>query len=352
MKWRLQELNNQDTNKKIRVCLIGCGRAGMIHAKSYAGHVRDAQLIALCDPFEENLRNAKADYDVKYCYTNYNDVMSNPEIDAVIVVTPTQFHHDIVIAAAKAKKHVFCEKPMANNEKECDEMIAACKENGVKLQLGFMRRFDKNFRRGKELIDQGYVGKVAMLKSNTYGPSEPKEWMYNVRNSYGPIGEVNSHDFDTLRWYAGSEVKWIHAVGNNFRSPEKAEQYPDFYDSCSVLLEFENGVIGTITGAQYVQYGYDSRAEILGTKGIVKVGSQNANDVELVTSDKQIHMDSTVSWTVLFSEAYIAEAKAFISCIINDTEPEVTGHDGKMALTLVNHGLTSILENRKVFMDE
>lgn len=344
--------NSENGRNKVRVCLIGCGRAGMIHAKSYAGHVRNAQLIAVCDPFEENLHNACTEYSVKYCYTDYHDVMKNPEIDAVIVVTPTQFHHDIVIAAARAKKHVFCEKPMAVDEKECDEMIAACAENGVKLQLGFMRRFDKNFRRGKELIDQGHIGKVTMLKSNTYGPSEPKEWMYDVRRNYGPIGEVNSHDFDTLRWYAGSEVKWIHAVGNNFRSLQKAEQYPEFYDSCSILLEFENGIIGTITGAQYVRYGYDSRTEILGTEGIVKVGTQKANEAELVTADKQIHMDSIVSWVDLFRDAYIAEAESFISCIINDTDPEVTGHDGKMALSLVKHGLTSILEKRPVCMDE
>ena len=341
-------MNNLGESNKIRVCLIGCGRAGMIHAKSYAGLVRNAQLIAVCDPVEENRRNACAEYSVKYCYSDYRDVMENPEIDAVIVVTPTQFHHEIVIAAARAQKHVFCEKPMAINEQECDEMIEACDENGVKLQLGFMRRFDKNFRRGKALIDQGQIGRVTMLKSNTYGPSEPKEWMYDVRRSYGPIGEVNSHDFDTLRWYAGSEVKWIHAVGNNFRSPQKAEQYPEFYDSCSVLMEFENGIIATITGAQYVRYGYDSRTEILGTQGIVKIGSQNANDVELITADKQIHMDSVGSWMNLFRDAYIAEAEAFISCIIRDTAPEVTGYDGKMALRLVNLGLTSILEKRPI----
>lgn len=344
--------NDRENNRKIRVCLIGCGRAGMIHARSYAGRVPGAQLIAVCDPDEENLRCACGEIPVKYRYTDYRDAMENPEIDAVAVVTPTQFHHDIVIAAAKAKKHVFCEKPMANSEQECDEMIEACAKNGVKLQVGFMRRFDKSFRRGKELIDRGCVGEVTMIKSNTYGPSEPKEWMYDVRRSYGPIGEVNSHDFDTLRWYAGSEVKWIHAVGNNFRSPQKAGQYPEFYDTCSVLMEFENGIIGTVTGAQYVRYGYDSRTEILGTQGIVKVGSQKANEVEMVTADRQIHMDSIDSWRTLFQDAYVAEAKAFIACIVNDTQPEVTGHDGKMALSLVKHGLKSILEKRPVRMDE
>ena len=333
--------------KKINVCLIGCGRAGMIHAGSYAG-IQDAELIAICDPCEENLEAAKRTLNVRYTYTDYRQVMQNPEIDAVIVVTPTQFHRDIVVAAANAKKHVFCEKPMASTVEECDEMIEACRVNGVKLQLGFMRRFDKNFRRGKELIDAGTVGRVTLLKSNTYGPSQPKEWMYDVRRNYGPIGEVNSHDFDTLRWYAGSEVKMIHAVGHNFRSPEAAERYPDYYDTCSVLLEFENGVVGVITGAQYVAYGYDARAEILGTDGIIKVGTQEMNAVEAVTRDGKITADSVDSWRTLFRAAYAEEDKAFIRSIVENTEPEVTGHDGKMALVLVQEGLRSLLEKRPV----
>ncbi len=335
---------------KVRVCLIGCGRAGMIHARSYAGSVRDAELIALCDPMVDNLRAAQAELNARYAYADYREALQNPEIDAVIVVTPTQFHRDIVIAAAKAKKHVFCEKPMASTARECDEMIEACRENGVKLQLGFMRRFDKSFRRGKALLDSGTVGRVTLLKSNTYGPSQPKVWMYDVRRNYGPIGEVNSHDFDTLRWYAGSEVKMIHAVGHNFRSPEVAAEYPDYYDTCSVLLEFENGIVGVITGAQYVAYGYDARAEILGTDGIIKVGAQQANTAEVVTRDQKIVADSMDSWRTLFREAYVEEDRAFVRCIIDGTEPEVTGHDGKMALVLVQEGLRSILEKRPVFI--
>ena len=334
--------------EKVRVCLIGCGRAGMIHAHNYAGRVPGAELIALCDPFEESLNAAQKELAVKYTYTDYREALKNEEIDAVVVVTPTGLHRDIVVAAANAGKHVFCEKPMADSAEECDEMIRACEENHVKLQLGFMRRFDKNFRRGKELLDEGRVGQVTCIRSNTYGPSEPKEWMYDVHKSYGPIGEVNSHDFDTVRWYAGSEVKKIHAIGHNFRSPEKAPEYPDYYDTCGVLMEFENGVIGIISGAQYVQFGYDSRTEILGTDGIIKVGTQKANSVETVTKDQECLTDSINSWRTLFADAYTAEACAFTKCILNDTEPEVTGHDGKMALVMVHSGLQSILEGREI----
>ena len=338
--------------KKVNVCVIGCGRAGMIHARSYMAGVNGAVLAALCDPSEENLSSAAEETGVTKTYADWREVMKDPDIDAVIVVTPTQYHRDVVVAAANAGKHVFCEKPMASDEKECDEMIEACRENKVKLQLGFMRRFDKNFRRGKQLLEEGSIGPVTLIKSNTYGPSEPKEWMFNVRKSYGPIGEVNSHDFDTLRWYAGSEVKMIHAIGNNFRSPEVKETYPEYYDTCSVLLEFENGVLGIITGAQYVRYGYDARTEILGTKGIIKVGSQNADATQVVTEKRLICADSVDSWRTLFLDAYRAEARAFIECILNDEEPQVTGRDGKMALILVNEGLRSILEQRPVFLKQ
>lgn len=202
------------------------------------------------------------------------------------------------------------------------------------------------------MLDSGAVGRATLLKSNTYGPSQPKAWMYDVRRNYGPIGEVNSHDFDTLRWYAGSEVKMIHAVGHNFRSPEVAAEYPDYYDTCSVLLEFENGIVGVITGAQYVAYGYDARAEILGTDGIIRVGAQQANTAEVVTRDQKIVTDSMDSWRTLFREAYVEEDRAFVRCIIDGTEPEVTGHDGKMALVLVQEGLRSILEKRPVFIQK
>lgn len=338
--------------EKIRLCLIGCGRAGMIHARDFMGGIPNAALTALCDPVEQMLENASQETGITKLYADWQDVMKDPEIDAVIVVTPTQFHRDIVIAAANAKKHVFCEKPMASTEEECDEMIAACEKNHVKLQIGFMRRFDKSFRRGKELLDAGTVGKATLIKSNTYGPSEPKEWMYDVRKNYGPIGEVNSHDFDTVRWYAGSEVNMIHAIGGNFRSTEKAQEYPEYYDTCTVMLRFENGTLGMITGAQYVKYGYDSRAEILGTDGIIKVGSQKANSVEVAKAGMELQGDSMDSWRTLFKDAYKEEDTAFVECIVNDTEPSVTGEDGKKALILVQEGLRSLLEHKAIYLHE
>ena len=337
----------------LTIGIIGAGRIGKVHLESISYHVKNATVKAVADPFMNDETKAFIEsFGVKDIYTDYKKILEDKDIDAVLVCSSTDTHASISIEAIEAGKHVFCEKPMAESARECDEMIEACRKAGVKLQIGFMRRFDRNFRRGKALIDAGAVGKVTSLRSNTHGPSEPQPWMFDVRTSYGPIGEVNSHDFDTLRWYAGSEVKRLYAVGHNFRSPEMAAQYPEYYDTCQTLLEFENGVIGTISGAQYVRYGYDSRAEILGTEGIIKVGTQHDNAVELTVADKRNIVDSVASWRDLFAAAYTAEDQAFADCVLNDTEPEVTGHDGKMALLLVNAGLRSILEKRPVEIAE
>jgi myo-inositol 2-dehydrogenase/D-chiro-inositol 1-dehydrogenase len=338
-------------DKRLGVCVIGCGRAGMIHARNYAGGVRGARLVALCDSSADNLRAAASELGVEKTYSDYRDVMADPDVDAVVVVTPTGMHCHVVKAAAKAGKHVFCEKPMATSAAEFDEMISVCKNAGVKLQIGFMRRFDKSFRHAKEVIDSGQIGDVTLIKSLTHGPSEPKEWMFDISRSSGPIGEVNSHDFDTLRWYADSEVKTIHAIGHNFRSPERAEEYPDYYDTVAVLLEFENGVIGMVDGAQYVQYGYDARAEVLGTKGNVCVGAQNADSVVVARAGMTLSSAAMPSWRTLFRDAYAEEARSFVRCVLDDVEPEVTGYDGKMALILVRDGLRSLLEHRPIAVE-
>ena len=333
----------------VNVALIGCGRAGMIHARDYVGKVSGARLVALCDPVPEALSAASAELGVERTYSDYHDVMADADVDAVVVVTPTNLHRDIVVCAAQAGKHVLCEKPMAASEAECDEMIEVCASAGVKLQLGFMRRFEESYVHAKELIDAGEIGEVVLVKSLTRGPSEPRAWMYDVRKSYGPIGEVNSHDLDTLRWLAGGEVKSIYSQGGNFRSPEVAADFPEWYDTVTMSLRFDDGKLGLIDGAQYVRYGYDARVEVLGTTGSIFIGRQPKEALIVTRADGLVTQPMTHSWTYLYREAYVAEDQAFIDAIIHNREPLVTGHDGKMAVRLVNMGLESLLTGQVVF---
>ena len=336
----------------VQCCLIGSGRAGMIHARNFAGRVQHAKLIAVCDPNLEALQAAKEELDCPFAYTDYREALKNPEIDAIILVSPTQYHKEIAVAAASAKKHVLCEKPLAVDELEAQEIIEACKKHQVKLQVGFMRRFDPSFVGAKEAVDAGEIGDVVLIKSLTHGPSEPKEWMFDIKHSSGPIGEVNSHDFDALRWIANSEIATVYAVGGNFRSPEVKEAYPDYYDTVALTVTFEDGKLGMIDGAQYVQYGYDARMEILGTKGSILVGDQGQYAITVANAEGKITTPAMPTWRYLFKEAYQLEDQAFINAILQDSEPLVTGYDGLMAIQAVRCGLTSLQEKRIVSLKE
>ncbi len=334
----------------VGVCLIGCGRAGLIHGRNFArGIIEGARLTALADPIPEALENAKKELGDLPAYTDYREALLRPDVDAVIIVSPTKYHCEIVLNAAAAGKHILCEKPMAMNEEECELMIEATKKHNVKLQIGFMRRFDASFVEAKNMLDAGEIGDVVLIKSHTRGPSIPQTWMYDIRKSNGPLAEVNSHDIDTLRWFGQSEFKSVYAISGNYRCPDAKRDFPDFYDNVLMTCSFENGVQGCIDGAQGVGYGYDAQTEIVGTHGVIRVGRTQEQFVTACSSkDGRIKTPHVTSWRKLFIDAYLAEDQHFVDCIEKDKMPSVTGLDGKMAVRVVNAGNLSILEKRIV----
>lgn len=330
------------SKRELGICLIGCGRAGMIHARNFMNKVPGARMAAVVDVVEDAARAAADELGIDKWYTDYRQMLDDETVDAVIVVSPTNLHRDIVIDCANAKKHIFCEKPMAMNIRECDEMIEACEKNNVKLQIGFMRRHDMSFREAKRLLEEGAIGDLVQIHSCTRGPSKPRPWMYDLKKSNGILAEVNSHDIDSIRWFAGSEIMELYAVAGNFRNPEARAEYPDYYDSVLMNGVFENGVQFSIDGAAYVQYGYDSKMEIVGTKGVLHVGRSDANFVKCTTVEKGTSTPFINSWMTLFTDAYLTEDIAFAEAIINDTPPVVTGWDGRQAVSIVEAGNRSI----------
>jgi myo-inositol 2-dehydrogenase/D-chiro-inositol 1-dehydrogenase/scyllo-inositol 2-dehydrogenase (NAD+) len=334
----------------IGLCLIGAGRAGMIHGRNFASRIPHAKMAAVSDTVEESARSAAEELGIASWYTDYRRALEDPGVDAVIVVTPTKFHHDMVIEAARAGKHILCEKPMAMNREECQGMIDAARENKVKLQIGFMRRFDANFRRAKEIVDSGEIGEVVSVKSLTRGPSTPQEWMYDIRKSNGPLAEVNSHDIDTLRWFTGSEAASLYAMAGNYRCEAARKEYPDFYDTVLMNVRMKNGMMGNIDGAQGVQYGYDARVDILGTQGSIHIGGLMGGTTLTYTKDHRMSADVIRSWMNLFHEAYINEDTSFIEAIREDREPEVGGIDGMMAVDMVRAGNESIQRGEIVYL--
>lgn len=337
-------------DKKIGICLIGAGRAGMIHANNYKNMVAGAYMAAVVDAVEEAAKAAASELGGIRYFTDYKDILEDDEIKAVVVVAPTNLHKQIVVDCANAGKHIFCEKPMAMNTGECDEMIRACEASNVKLQIGFMRRHDESFMRAKEMIDSGAIGDVVMIRSCTRGPSKPRPWMYDIKKSNGILAELNSHDIDCIRWLAGSEFKTIFATGGNFRNKEAAGQYPDYYDNMVMCGVMGNGIQYSIDGAAYVQYGYDAKVEIVGTKGALQVGRSDAQFVKCTTVENGTSTPFITSWMTLFKEAYLEEDIQFIKCILDDTNPKVTGLDGKMAVRVVELGNESITQKKLIEM--
>ena len=233
---------------------------------------------------------------------------------------------------------------MAMTVEECDEMIAACDRHKVKLQIGFMRRFDASFREAKRLVEEGAIGELVQIHSNTRGPSKPRPWMYDIKKSNGILAEVNSHDIDAVRWMAGSDIETVYAVAGNFRNPEAEADYPDYYDSVLMSGTLKSGVHFCIDGAAYVQYGYDSKMELIGTKGKIQVGRSEKEHVHCTTVEQGTATPFVNSWMTLFIDAYLAEDISFVNAVLNDTPVEVSGVDGRMAVAAVEAGNRSITE--------
>lgn len=337
---------------KLGIAVIGAGRAGMIHARNFAsGRVAGAQLCAVVDPDEASRRRACEELGWECARAEYGGLWDDARVDAVVVATPSVLHCEIVLAAAGAGKHILCEKPMAMDVGECDRMLAAVARAGVKLQLGFMRRFDAGFVAARRRVEAGEIGRVVLVRSVTFGPSTPKPWMYDIRTSNGPLSEVNSHDIDTLRWMSGGEFEEVYAIAGNYRCPDARQSHPEFYDNVVLTARMSGGVQGSICGAQGVQYGYDSRCEILGEKGIITVGSMAADSVVSCTAAGGART-LVRSWQDLFMEAYRAEDEDFVRCIVEDRRPRAGGLDGKAAVAVVNAGNRSIVQRRPIPLAE
>ena len=193
-----------------------------------------------------------------------------------MITTPTFTHAALVREAAAHGLHVLCEKPMALSVAECDQMIADCERAKVTLQLAFMRRFDPPFVQAKAQLDAGEIGDVLMVRSLTRGPGLPPAWANDLKTSNGMLAEVNSHDFDAVRWLTGAEYDEVHVRAAARKRPDLRATLPDFYDVAVVSAVMKNGAFGIIDGVCPADYGYDARAEIVGSAGAAVRGRHRA----------------------------------------------------------------------------
>lgn len=339
--------------QEVRVCVVGAGRAGMVHARNFRWRVPHGKLVALVDTDAERGRTAAEEVDLGDAhYTSLEQALESTGFDAVAITTPTFTHADLAIAAAQAGKHVLCEKPMALTLDECDRIIAAAEEAGVVLQLGFMRRFDPPFAAAKQQIEEGLIGDPIIVRSLTRGPGLPPAWAHDVSRSNGMLAEVNSHDFDAVRWLAGSTYTSVFARAGTFKAPEIKAQHPDFYDTATVSLQMASGALGMIDGVCPAHYGYDARAEVVGTVGILVIGELRETAITRVTRQDGMIERNFLSWPLRFKDAYVGEETDFITCIREDRQPGATGIDGRRALEAVLAANESIRTGQAVALSQ
>ena len=336
-----------------RVCMIGAGRVGRLHTKSIDEHLgHQAEVTAIVDPNRELADELAADFGIRQVFGSLDEALEHSSFDGVVITTPTFTHRDLAVTSIEAGLHVHLEKPMAMNLHECRDISAAAEQAGIALQLGFMRRFDRDFIQAAELLHGGRVGDPMIVKSLTHGPGLPPAWANDITTSNGMLAEVNSHDLDTASWFTGSEPVQIHVQVSNFKGAERGATAEHFYDTLLAIVTFESGALASIAGVCPADYGYDARVEVTCTNGMLEVGDTGPGGLKSIVAGTHERTEAVYpSWRDRFAAAYVQEMVEFVDAM--DTgQVRVGAAEGTRAVELVLAGTVSILEQRPVAVDE
>lgn len=318
----------------LTVAVIGCGRAGMVHARNLAGCVRDVELLAVVDADADAAARAARELGCAHAWSDPVAAAQDERVDAVVIATPTFTHADIATAALAADTHVLCEKPLAATPDDGRRIAKAAAHADTVSLVGFMRRFDPAFRRAAERVAAGDIGEPVMVRSTTRGPGLPPSWAWDPDRSGGLIAEVNSHDLDTVRWFSGQELTRVHAVGRAAKRPDIQRDHPGFVDVVATTFELDGGAIAQVDGACPADYGYDARVEVYGTEGAVFAGDPRVGRELMVRADGA-HADVVRSWRDVFAAAYREEDAHFVQAALGREAPRTSTTDGLRALEAV-----------------
>ena len=334
----------------MKVGIIGAGRIGKVHAANISRFIPEVEIKTVADPYmnEETEAFLKKTCSVKAVTKEAADVIGDKEIEAVLICSSTDTHSQYIIEAANAGKHIFCEKPIDYDLKKVHEAINTAKQAGVKLQIGFCRRFDHNHKGVYDVVRSGKIGDVQMIKISSRDPEPPA--IEYVKVSGGIFYDMMIHDFDMARFLAGAEVTEIMAAGSVLVDPEIGKAGD--VDTAMVMLKFENGVIASIDNSRKAVYGYDQRVEVFGSKGCAR----NENDVPdtVVVSDENCTSYANtykVMWD-RYTGAFVSEICAFVEAVKNNQDVPVTGEDGLYPVLMAAAATKSLKEGRPVKISE
>jgi len=312
----------------VGMAVLGCGRIGRIHAGNLARHPR-AKLVAIFDVANDVARQTATELGVK-CAASFDEVWADSEIAAVLIATPTDTHVPLIMAAVKAGKAVFCEKPIdvdLERARSCARDIAP---HRPRLMMGFNRRFDPSFRALRERLHRGDIGRLELVVITSRDPAPPP--LAYIRSSGGLLRDMTIHDFDMARYLAG-DITQVHAFGANVVDP-KIAKLGDI-DTCTVSLRSKAGALLQINNSRRCVYGYDQRIEVFGATGQLRAGNQRATTVEYWGAERTSARDPVLNFFIeRYAEAYRAELDAFIESVAERRPMTPDFSDGLEALRL------------------
>lgn len=332
--------------KKNKLAIAGLGRIGKIHLENLF-QVNEVDVVAAMDFYPESLQFA-SQKGVKNLYTSYHEMIQKASIDAVVICSPTDTHADYVEIAANAGISVFCEKPLDLNLSRVLEVLKLVKKKRIKLMLGFNRRFDNEFIKVKQLVNQGAVGKPHLVKITSRDPQAPP--INYVINSGGLFLDMTIHDFDMARFLVDKEVKEVYAKGAVLINPELAEVGD--IDTAVITLTYQDGTMAIIDNSREASYGYDQRVEVFGSKGMVKADN-NLHDTHKLFDSKGSHGALPLDFFIeRYMDAYKKEMVAFSESLTKGFDLPVSGNDGLQSLVIGLAAIKSIKENRPIKVSE
>jgi len=319
-----------DSRAKLNVGLIGLGRLGRVYARDLATRIPCTRLTAVADVDAAAVETVAREFGVERSSTDPSAVFDDPSVDAVVIVTPTSTHRAMVEGAVASGKAIFCEKPLSISLSEAVAIRHAVSSSGVFFQMGFMRRFDRGFAAAKKRLDEGVIGDAVVFKSTSRDPYRPSIEYADPRSSGGLILDMGIHDCDIARWYMG-EVAAVQAIGGLLAYPELASVGD--IDNAVISLIFASGRLGVIDITRNGIYGYDIMAELLGTRGTLRVGYLRETPLMVMTKGQVAH-DTVPYFMERFGEAYTAQLENFARNVLEGHQPPITVEDGVAALVV------------------
>jgi len=334
--------------KKLKLGIIGAGRIGKVHTATLVQSVPSAVVVALADINPDSANELANTFGIPAVFKNYMDVINHPEVEAIVICSPTDTHAKYIIDAAKAGKHIFCEKPVDLSLEVIKGALKAVAAAGVKLMVGFNRRFDPNFMKIKQLVVEGKIGDPHILKITSRDPAPPPAEYSAV--SGGMFMDMTIHDFDMARYIAGSEVTEVYTKASVLVDPAIGKAGD--VDTAIITLTFANGAIGVIDNSRKAVYGYDQRVEIFGSKGMVCADNNYPENHRYFSGDG-VHGSLPLNFFMdRYLDAYANEMKIFCDAVINNLKLPVDGNDGLMSVAIALAAKKSHLEKRPVKMTE